>query len=249
VPERWGYRRDGRGVLLTEAIEPPRVPRAHHATYYQHLTTTLGCEAGPLRARVQHDSRTDAGGRRVLESAGWQGERLVGLAPGAAYGTAKQWHPDRMGQVAARLTTEHDVGVVIVGSAGDMSAAREVVERAETLGARAGRVRNLAGRTSITELIGVTAQCAAFLSNDSGAMHLASALDVPVVAVFGPTREWATAPLPGPSGRGAIVLIEDVFCRPCMLRTCPIDHRCMARIGAQRVLDAVVSQLGTGTAA
>jgi ADP-heptose:LPS heptosyltransferase len=61
-------------------------------------------------------------------------------------------------------------------------------------------VRNLAGRTSITELIGVTAQCAAFLSNDSGAMHLAAALDVPVVAVFGPTREWATAPLPGPSG-------------------------------------------------
>ncbi len=80
-------------------------------------------------------------------------------------------------------------------------------------------------------------------------MHLAAALDVPVVAVFGPTREWATSPLPGPSGRGAIVLIEDVFCRPCMLRTCPIDHRCMARIGAQRVLDAVVSQLGTGTAA
>ena len=249
VPARWGYRRDGRGVLLTEAIDPPRVPRAHHATYYQHLTTSLGCDAGPLRARLQHDSRTEAAGRRVLEAVGWKGERLVGLAPGAAYGTAKQWHPDRVGQVAARLITHHDVGVVIVGSAGDASAAREVVERAEALGTRSGRVHNLAGRTSISELIGVTAQCAAFLSNDSGAMHLAAALDVPVVAVFGPTREWATSPLPGPSGRGAIVLTEDVFCRPCMLRTCPIDHRCMARIDTQRVLDAVVSQLGTGTAA
>ena len=248
VPARWGYRTDARDLLLTEAIVPPRVPRAHHATYYQHLTTALGCQAGPLRARLEQTSRSDDAGRRVLEAAGWKGEGLVGIAPGAAYGTAKQWHPDRMGQVAVRMIAQHDVGVVIVGSAGDDAAAREVVARAEALGARSGRVFNLAGRTSLGELIGVMARCRAFLSNDSGAMHLAAALDVPVVAVFGPTREWATSPLPGPSGREAVVLTEDVFCRPCMLRTCPIDHRCMTRIEAPRVLDALSAQLGAGAA-
>ena len=249
VQARWGYRTDMRDLLLTEAIVPPRQRRAHHATYYQHLTTSLGCEAGPLRVCLHHDERMDQSGERVLNAAGWTGERLVGMAPGAANGTAKQWPPERMGEVAATLIAHHDVSIAILGSAGDVPAARELVARIEALKPPMGRVRNLAGRTSLSELIGVTARCAAFLSNDSGAMHLAAALDVPVVAVFGPTREWATSPLPGPSGRAAIVLTEDVFCRPCMLQTCPIDHRCMTRIDVQRVLEAVVSQLTTGASA
>jgi heptosyltransferase-2 len=248
VPVRWGYRTQMRDLLLTQTFVPPRVRRRHHATYYQHLTTSLGCEAGPLRVRLQHGGATETAGARVLEAAGWKGDGLVGIAPGAANGTAKQWHPDRMAQVAAQLIADHGVGVAILGSSGDKLAARDVVDRVEASRVPPGRVLNLAGRTSLIELIGVMTRCAAFLSNDSGAMHLASALDVPVVAVFGPTREWATSPLPGPSGREATVLTHDVFCRPCMLRTCPIDHRCMTRIEVQPVLNAVVAQLASRAA-
>jgi heptosyltransferase-2 len=249
VPARWGYRTDMRDLLLTEAVVPPRQPRAHHATYYQHLTTSLGCEAGPLRVRLERREEDDRAGGRVLEAAGWKGERLVGIAPGAANGTAKQWPPERMGEVAARLIAEYDVSIALLGSGGDVAAARDLVARIDALRAPAGRVHNVTGRTSLGELVGIAARCAAFLSNDSGAMHLAAALDVPVVAVFGPTREWATSPLPGPSGRKAIVVTEDVFCRPCMLQTCPIDHRCMTRIEVSRVLNAVASQLMAGAAA
>jgi heptosyltransferase-2 len=92
--------------------------------------------------------------------------------------------------------------------------------------------------------MGVIAACRAFLSNDSGAMHLAAALGVPVVAVFGPTDERATAPV----GDHAI-LTADVFCRPCMLRECPIDHRCMKRIGADRVADALVARIADSSGA
>jgi heptosyltransferase-2 len=169
-------------------------------------------------------------GDDALRRAGWAGERIVGLAPGAAYGSAKRWPPERMGQVAARLALEDGIRPVLVGAADDTDTAREVVAHAERAGMPTGGILNLAGRTTLRALMGVMARCAAFVSNDSGAMHLAAALDVPVVAIFGPTREWATSPLPGPAGRPAVVVHADVFCRPCMLPTCPIDHRCMTRI-------------------
>jgi heptosyltransferase-2 len=98
---------------------------------------------------------------------------------------------------------------------------------------------DLTGRTDHATQLGVLEACAAFVSNDSGAMHLAAALDVPVTAIFGPTREWATSPLPGPAGRDAAIVHTDVDCRPCMLRTCPIDHRCMTRIAVDDVLGPV----------
>jgi heptosyltransferase-2 len=236
IGERWGYRADARGLLLTRGIRRPRAARTHHARYYQHLTTQLGGSPGPLEPALRLTPVAQDAGETVLRQAGWQGERIVGLAPGAAYGSAKRWPPDRMGLVAARLALEHGIRPVLVGAPADRDTAREVVTHAERAGVETGRILNLAGRTTLRALMGVMARCAAFLSNDSGAMHLAAALDVPVVAIFGPTREWATSPLPGPAGRPAVVVHTDVFCRPCMLPTCPIDHRCMTRIGSDEIL-------------
>ena len=118
-------------------------------------------------------------------------------------------------------------------------AERHVVDAAARAGVSRGTVIDLTARTDLPTLIGVLASCAAFVSNDSGAMHLAAALDVPVTAVFGPTREWATSPLSGPAGREATIVHTDVECRPCMLRTCPIDHRCMTRIPVDDVFAPV----------
>jgi heptosyltransferase-2 len=126
---------------------------------------------------------------------------------------------------------------VLVGAAGDRDAGR-AIESALPAGAR---VISLIGRTSLAELIGVVSRCAAFVSNDSGAMHVAAALGVPVTAIFGPTDERVTAP----AGTGAVdVIMRSVFCRPCLLRECPIDHRCMKRIDADTILESVMRHLG-----
>jgi len=97
---------------------------------------------------------------------------------------------------------------------------------------------NLIGRTDLRQLAGILARCSAFVSNDSGAMHLAAAVGVPVTAIFGPTDERVTAPLGDHD-----VILQKVFCRPCMLRDCPIDHRCMKRISSDQVFESVSARL------
>jgi heptosyltransferase-2 len=158
---------------------------------------------------------------------------LVGLAPGAAYGHAKRWPPNRVAELTTRLSAA-GANCLLVGAAGDRTAGREI----ESVLPPATRVYNAIGRTDLRLLAGLLASCRGFVSNDSGAMHLAAAAGVPVTAIFGPTDERVTAPLGNHD-----VIIHQVFCRPCMLRDCPIDHRCMRGIGVDRVFDAVSRRL------
>jgi heptosyltransferase-2 len=158
----------------------------------------------------------------------------VGFAPGAAYGHAKRWPPERVSQVITRLVRERDARCILVGAEADREAGR-AIESSLPPGVI---VHNLIGRTDLRLLIGVLERCDAFVSNDSGAMHLAAAAGVPVTAIFGPTNEKATAPIGDHD-----VLIRQVFCRPCMLRECPIDHRCMKRISAEDVYASVARRL------
>jgi heptosyltransferase-2 len=169
---------------------------------------------------------------------------FVGLAPGAAYGQAKQWPPDRVADLAVRLIRERGVSCVLVGASHDRGTARTIESwiRDHAPDAR-GRLLDFTGRTSLGALIGLIARMDVFVSNDSGAMHVAAALGRPIVAVFGPTNEHATRPLGNHD-----VLTAPVFCRPCMLRDCPIDHRCMKRISVQTVFDHVAARLVSGTA-
>jgi heptosyltransferase-2 len=165
--------------------------------------------------------------------------RVAVLAPGAAYGQAKQWPPVRVAELAARIVRDRDMTCVMVGAGHDRDAARAVDA---WLSANAPDVRprvvDLTSRTTLTELIAVLARADVVVANDSGAMHLAAALGRPVVATFGPTDERASRPL-GPND----VLTASAFCRPCHLRDCPIDHRCMKRISADVVFAAVSRQL------
>jgi heptosyltransferase II len=243
IPERWGYRADFRAPLLTRAVPRPRAARLHQAEYYQRLTAALGIAAGPLRAEIRVDPGHRCDADRLLGAHGWEGGPLVGIAPGAAYGSAKRWPPERMGALAGRLACGGHAGVVVVGADADRETVEVVTRTAAAEGAGAGRVLNLVGKTDLPVLAGVLSRCRAFVSNDSGAMHLAAAVDVPVVGIFGPTREWATSPLPGPSRLEATIVHTDVSCRPCMLRTCPIDHRCMTRISVEDVMAPVVAAL------
>jgi heptosyltransferase-2 len=235
IPERWGYRTAGRGLLLTRS---PRAPRGtmHQRRYYLELMRALEIPAADdvprMRARASSRERADT----MLKNAGVSlGDVLVGFAPGAAYGQAKRWPPDRVAAVIERLASR-GVRAVLLGADADRATAR-AIESALPAGVRP---IDLVGRTSLRELAGVLARCAAFVSNDSGAMHVAAALGVPVTAIFGPTNERETSP-EGPAAHD--IVLRDVFCRPCMLRDCPIDHRCMKRIGVDDVIASVEKHL------
>ncbi len=172
-------------------------------------------------------------GVNELKGAGWDGRRpLVALAPGAAYGGAKRWPPASFAELA-RALAEDGIQTVMVGGRGDLPVAR-AIEAA--LGGH--DVLNLMA-TDLPTLAGILAACRALVSNDSGAMHLGAALGVRVTAVFGPTDERLTRP----AGDGHAVLTHPVWCRPCMMRECPIDHRCMRGIGVDRVVGAVRQML------
>jgi heptosyltransferase-2 len=182
-----------------------------------------------------------------LQAAGWDGRApLAALAPGAAYGGAKKWPAAYFAELAAGLIDD-GVVCVLVGSAADAAAGLEVLERLRVRlkppldfargGVSDSRTPNttfidLIGQTDLPLLAGVLANCRALVSNDSGAMHLGAAIGVPVTAPFGPTNEDATRPL----GDRHAVLTHPVWCRPCMLRECPLDHRCMRGIRPERVL-------------
>jgi heptosyltransferase-2 len=247
VPERWGYRTAGRGVLLTRRVGRPRGrPPRHQADYYRTLASALGLPVdSDALPRLSPSPASAARAAALLVERRVPTDRpLVGLAPGAAYGQAKQWPPDRMAALVARLAAETGATPVLLGAAYDRPAARAIESwlRAHAPDA-AGRLVDLVGRTSVGALVGVAARARVVVSNDSGAMHLAAAVGRPVVALFGPTDERATRPLGDHD-----ILVEDVFCRPCMLRDCPIDHRCLKRLTVDRVFDAVRKRLQTAPA-
>jgi heptosyltransferase-2 len=236
IPERWGYRTGWRGSLLTRAIQ--RTSGLHQVESYQQLVHALGFPNGPVEPRVHvlQDAR-DAAARLLMED-GWDGHTpLVALAPGAAYGGAKRWPPASFAELAAALAAD-GVRSVMVGSAADAATAEEVARSFEgRVQARTGApersaLRNIVGRTDLPSLAGLMTHCRALVTNDSGAMHLGAAAGVSVTAVFGPTDETATRPL----GDAHAVLTHPVWCRPCMLRECPIDHRCMRGVGVAAVL-------------
>jgi heptosyltransferase-2 len=236
IPERWGYRGNLRGWLLTRAVPRPR-GRVHQADFYRHLTAALGIANGDRVPRLDVPPAIIEAARAMLAAAGWTpGRRLLGLAPGAAYGGAKRWPPERFAAVAAELSRSHGLVPVLLGAEGDRPAACAIEAELGRIGnaGAAGLAMNLAGQTDVPQLAGVLALCAAFVSNDSGAMHLAAAVGAPVVALFGPTDERVTAPV----ARRARVLTADAWCRPCLLRECPLDHRCMNRIEAGTVARA-----------
>jgi heptosyltransferase-2 len=237
IPQRWGYAADWRDRLLTRAIPRPGGD-LHQRAYYQHLTATLGFPQGPPYATI-YPNRDKA--RQILREIGLDlDEPFVVFAPGAAYGRAKQWLPEHYAELAGLIINERGWSVLMVGASGDRSACDDIARRLPKSGTRINRLIDFSGKSDLATLAGILAEASAVVSNDSGAMHLAGAVGTRVVAIFGPTREKQTSPLSaGPDAPQPIVITSDVFCRPCMLRECPIDHRCMRRIGARRVLQAI----------
>ena len=238
IPVRIGYAADGRGWLLSHSIPVPRpdeTPR-HQRFYYLELlkrAQLIQTYAVDGIIRLSGARAAAKKGRERFSQASING-LVIGVSPGAAYGGAKRWLPERFAEAATRIARERHATVAVFGAREELPVCEIVQRNVESLGQLCV---NFAGTTSIADFIEMAAACDVFLTNDSGPMHIASALGVPTVVIFGATDEVAT----GPTGPLSRVVRQPVDCSPCLLRECPIDHRCMTRVTAERVANAAMS--------
>jgi heptosyltransferase-2 len=239
IPERIGYDRDARGLLLTKKIALPaagEIP-AHEKYYYLQLLRRAGWieelpEISEISLRV-----TDVQANRAEEKLRMFGSRpgavRIAVAAGASYGSAKCWLPERFAAAVDQLVRQRPGEVLLFGTPGEANVSAAIQTGLEH------RALDLTGKTDIAELPALLSRCTVFLGNDSGAMHVAAAVGLPVVAVFGPTDPHGTSPV---TPRCTIVQ-EKPYCSPCFLRRCPIDHRCMTAIVPEQVSAGLVRVL------
>jgi heptosyltransferase-2 len=231
IPERIGYARDSRSFLLTQAVPLPRhgeIP-AHEKFYYLELLRRAGWldslqDETFIELRVPEEKRRSA--EKFLYESGVHRDALrIAIGAGASYGSAKCWPPPRFAEVANRLQSESDADVILFGTSAEAGVATAI-----SADMRRPAI-DLTGKTAIADLPALLSQCHLFIGNDSGAMHVAAAVGLPVVAVFGPTDPEGTAPV---TPRCNIVQ-QKPYCSPCFLRRCPTDHRCMTAITVDMV--------------
>jgi heptosyltransferase-2 len=238
-----GYPTDARRALLDQVIAfEPDYESKHQVSYYLNIASQVEEKlAGASRVDMTGEPRLYASvedrerARLLLARFGVEGERpIVALNPGATNSRAKQWKADRFASAADMLADRDGFQTIIIGAAADCEVAAAVARYMRSPAAM------LAGKTAIAELKSLLACSSLVISNDTGPAHVSAALGVPTVVIFGPTEHFATRPL-SPLAR---VVRHDVDCSPCMLRECPIDHRCMTRVEVGDVYRAAKKLLG-----
>lgn len=234
IRERIGYARDGRGFLLTNAVNVPKLGEIppHESHYYLELLRRAGWaerpeRVAPIRLHVADAARETA--ESVLRRAGArEGAWRCAIAPGASYGAAKCWPPERFASLADRLISECDADVIFFGTPGEKEIVGKISSQMKS------RAISMAGETSMGDLAALFSSCSIFIGNDSGAMHVAAAASLPVIGIFGSTDPEGTSPVT----QQFTLIREAVSCSPCFLRRCPVDHRCMTRISVEAVFSA-----------
>jgi heptosyltransferase-2 len=230
IPRRAGYDTDGRGLLLTHGVRVgDEERRLHHTRYYLRMLEALGIGGGDGSLRLFCTDDELDWAREQLGSG-----RAIAVNPGAAYGSAKRWYPERFAAVADRLASEYDARIILTGGPAEAEIGRDIAA------AMKEAPLNLIGRTTVRQLMALLSRCRLVVTNDSGPMHVAAAFNVPVVAVFGPTDHTTTSPLAETSR----IVRHPVDCAPCLLRQCPTDHRCMEAVTVEDVLLAARELLG-----
>jgi lipopolysaccharide heptosyltransferase II len=223
IPRRVGFRGHHRRWLLHQIVtKEPVGPVRHQVDRYLHMARELGGpQAAPEIRKFLPRIKTNGAPAKL------------GLCPGAEYGPAKRWLPERFAEVALKIAEERPIQWVLFGTAADLERGAAIES---TLGAHC---LNRIGQTTLDQLTAELGECALLLTNDTGTMHLATLIGVPVVAVFGSTEPRLTGPL----GTGHAILRHQVECSPCFLRECPIDFRCMKAVSVEEVIAAVSAQL------
>ena len=239
IPERAGYPTDGRRILLTLPVPlTPAILERHEVEYYLCLIDGLGIPRpvpASLKLAVTEEER-EAMGARLASLGIERGAPILAINPGAAYGSAKRWYPDRFAAVADALSGEWNARVVVVGSTAEAPLAGEIEA------AMRHPPVNLAGKTTVRELMALLSLSSFLVTNDSGPMHIGAALGVPLVAIFGPTDWRRTAPW---SPLAKVVRVE-IDCSPCRRRVCDRGHECMLGVTPEMVVDAARQLLPGG---
>jgi len=224
IPQRLGYARGGRGLLLTHTVPAPaRNPaRLHQRYYYLDLVTALGGPSDASLPKLRKEPTTVTGSRGLV----------LAICPGAEYGPAKRWPVENFVAVARHFIATRKAKILLLGAAVDAPIAEEFSRQLP-------EVDNLVGKTSLAEFMAALVSARLVLCNDSGAMHLASALGVPTLAVFGSTEPQLT----GPMGARSRVLRHHVPCSPCFLRECPLDFACMKGVTGETAIGVAETML------
>jgi heptosyltransferase II len=244
IPQRIGYDRDARGLLLTHAIRVPRADEIppHETFYYLELLKRAGwLETLPQVSEIAlqvSEEQTQRAEEKLQRFGSQAGAVRVAVGAGASYGSAKCWPPERFASAINRWlkswpTTKRPAEVLLFGTEAEARVSAAIQAGLEKA------ALDLTGKTQIAELPALLSRCSVFIGNDSGAMHVAAAVGLPVVAVFGPTDPQGTAPI---TARCTIVQ-QKPYCSPCFLRRCPTDHRCMTAIEPKQVSEGISKAL------
>lgn len=222
IPQRVGYSRFGESLLLTDPVPRTRdVLTTHRVHYFFRLLRALGEPPEPDAPKIHVSEEARAWARERMPD----GPRWVAINPGATYGPAKQWLPERFAELAARLRAQAETKLVLVGN-----------ERVPGIDASV----DLVGATTVMQLAAALEQAALLVTNDTGPMHVADAVGTPVVAIFGSTDPLTTSPF----GKAHAIVRHPIDCAPCLKRTCPLGHhRCMTMISVDEVYHHVMDRL------
>ncbi|MCF8056556.1 MAG: lipopolysaccharide heptosyltransferase II [Desulfocapsa sp.] len=269
IPVRAGYNRDGRSFLLTHGVTmSEEIRKKHQVHYYQHLLAELGLAIGPDHLRLPMPEALQKWAKGFVDCLRYQSPvsvkeqqqgaeipglpevrplkddgapiPVIGFNPGAAFGPAKQWPVEKFGQLAAIIT--HNYGedgcvILVFGTDTDTAAAQKIRQFSMRT---PYHVVDMTGKTSLGQAMALIKCCDAFVTNDSGLMHVAAGLDTPTIAIFGSTDHIAT----GPYSKKAIVLRREMKCSPCLQTHCPEGHlRCLEAISSKDVYEEVVKML------
>ncbi len=231
IARRIGFACHWRSLLLTDAHSLPDKGSEHEVLTYKRLLLPLGIPLSQTAPKLYLSAEEIELSKQLLHQRGYQrGHKLIGINPGASYGSAKCWPPERFHELAKQLLAKKkDLFIVFFGDASTASLIKEICQGLPE------RAMNLAGVTDLRELACIIHDCSVLVTNDSGPMHIGAALNVPLVALFGSTDDRAT----GPYGQAASVIHKRPSCSPCFKRICPIDFRCMRGIGVEEVIERV----------
>lgn len=227
IPVRIGYENEGRSLFLTHGIHRTKeVLEGHRVHYYRRLLEPFGRLEGLPSPQIVLREEDRRWADQTLKDLGVEeGKPLIGMNPGATYGLAKCWFPDRFGKLGERLVEKWQSKILLFGKEEERPIIGEIVHRLGTEGI------DMAGKTRLLQLAALLERCALLVTNDTGTMHMAAAVGTPVVALFGSTLPLVT----GPWGEGHSVIRKNVSCSPCWKRICPTDHQCMERITVDEV--------------
>jgi heptosyltransferase-2 len=244
VSARFGYSKEGRSFLLTDAVKIPEWKNQKHEVFYylnliaeienKFLGTKTVLESEP-RFDLQISNERKIQARTILRENDIvdSSKKLIVLCPGSTNSEAKRWQTESYAALNDKIQTQLNANVVLIGAHSELDISNEVAEKSRL------KPIILTGKTSLTEATAILGMCDLLVSNDTGPAHISSALGTKTLVIFGPTNPGTTQPW------GSEIIRNAVECSPCMLRKCPIDHRCMTWISAAEVFEKAKEKLKT----